>query len=599
MPSRNVTPSQSGNVKSFLPIHGLASKFIPWRRLEELNSKVQRSESVTFRTILDALEVVCTVVPADLARIPKSGAVVVVANHPFGILDGLVAGDVISSLRPDTRILTNFILSGVPYIADRCIFVDPFGTAESVRKSQRGLREAIEWLRSGGVLVVFPAGEVSHWKLHRPIIVDPKWSTTAARLARMTGASVLPVHFEGHNSLMFQTLGVVHPKLRTLSLPGEFVRAAGKSVKVQIGSPISAGEIRAFPDEVAATKYMRWRTYFLRKRGRERRPGARVRSPQEPIAPATSPELVINEIAALPPEACVARGSGFCVYAADAQQAPSVVREIGRLREITFRAAGEGSGLALDLDEYDDHYKHLFVWDPSKQQIVGAYRFGDTTSIIASHGVRGLYTSTLFKFGRGFFDRLGPALELGRSFVCQEYQRQYAPLLMLWKGLATYVCHHPATPVLFGAVSMSSEYNRASRELLVRFFKKNETRRGDTLSSFVTPRAPFRVSALRNWEMRSIIRMLNDVEALNAPIADIERDGKELPILLKQYLKLGGSVLAFNVDRNFSNVLDALITVDLRNTRREVLARYMTAQGVDDFFRFHADLAAKARPASA
>lgn len=599
MPNHNVSSSQDyGSVKSFLPIHGVASKFIPWRRLEQINSKVQQAEGPSFRKILQALQVECVLDSADLARIPKSGPLVVVANHPFGILDGLIAGDVISSVRPDTKILTNFILSAVPYIAEQCIFVDPFGTTESVHNSQRGLREALQWLRRGGVLIVFPAGEVSHWKLHRPKIADPKWTTTAARLARMTGAAVLPLHFEGRNSLVFQTLGVVHPKLRTLSLPSEFVKAAGRSVKVEIGRAISAEEVRRFPDEEATTKYLRWRTYFLARRGRRYGEKAAV-TKQQPIAPATPATAVMSEVFALPEQACLARSGDLSVHVAEARQIPSALREIGRLREITFRAAGEGSGLALDLDEFDQYYKHLFIWDAARQQIVGAYRFGETESIIRSRGVRGLYTNTVFKFGRGFFEKLGPALELGRSFVREEYQRQYAPLLMLWKGLAAYVHRHPQTPVLFGAVSMSSEYNRASRELLVRYFKRANAKRGDALSALVMPRAPFHVSRLRNWETRSILRMLSDVDALNAPIADIESDGKELPILLKQYLKLGGSILAFNVDRNFSNVLDGLITVDLRKSKREVLARYMTVQGVDEFHRFHAEAAAAKHPASA
>ncbi len=590
MPNHKVMQSPPlGSVKSFLPIHGVASKLIPWRRLEQINSKVQQGDGPGFRKIIQALQVECVLEGADLSRIPKSGPLVVVANHPFGILDGIVAGDVISSVRPDTKVLTNFILSGVPYLANDCIFVDPFGTTESVHNSHRGLREALQWLRSGGVLVIFPAGEVSHWKLHHPKIADPKWSTTAARLARMTGAAVIPLHFEGHNSLVFQTLGVVHPKLRTLSLPTEFVKAAGKSVKVEIGSAISAEEIRKFADEEALTMYLRWRTYFLGRRGRAHRAEQPAPEKQEPIAAATPQTAILSEIASLPSEALMARSGDFSVYVADGCEIPSVLREIGRLREVTFRAAGEGSGLALDLDEYDQYYKQLFIWGTAKQRIVGAYRFAATKEIIKTRGVRGLYTSTVFKFARGFFDKLGPALEVGRSFVCEEYQRQYAPLLMLWKGLAAYVRCHPETPVLFGAVSMSNEYNRASRELLVRYFKRQNGKQRDTLCSMVTPRAPFRVSRLRNWEMRSIVRMLNDVDALNAPISDIEGDGKELPILLKQYLKLGGSILAFNVDRNFSNVLDALITVDLRKSKRQVLARYMTAQGVDEFRRFHSE----------
>lgn len=556
----------------------------------------QDGQGSVFSRLLRALDVHCNVSDADVERIPATGGLVVVANHPFGILDGVMLSEILLRARPDVKLLTNRFLAQVPWLSAHCIFVDPFGTTESAYASSRGLREAIAWLKSGGALAVFPAGEVSHFKLTRPQVTDPEWSDTAARLARKMRVDVLPVHFSGRNSVTFQALGLAHPRLRTLRLTHEFVNAHGKTVDVRIGSRIASEEIARFEKDNDATKYLRWRTYFLRKRGRERETLKTIKKSIEhhrdgkkmPVADAIAPERVIAEVNALGSQARLCQSGEFAVYVAMAAQIPSVLHEIGRLREITFRAVGEGSGLELDLDEYDQYYKHLFVWDTKQQQLVGAYRFGETAQIVSERGVGGLYTSTLFKYHRDFFSRLGPALELGRSFVRQEYQRQYAPLLMLWKGIGRYVAAHPQTPVLFGAVSMSSDYKRASRELLVRFFERQQAKDHPSgLPSMVMPRCPFRGSLIRDWETNSAVKLLSNVDELNAPISDIEADGKELPILVKQYLKLGGGMLAFNVDRAFSDVLDGLVMVDLRRTRRESLNRYLTADGADGFLRYH------------
>jgi len=227
----------------------------------------------------------------------------------------------------------------------------------------------------------------------------------------------------------------------------------------------------------------------------------------------------------------------------------------------------------------------LLLWNKTKNELVGGYRAGNTAEIIAEHGVNGLYTSTLFRYDKHLFERMGTALELGRSFVRPEYQREYAPLLLLWKAIARFVTLRPETPVLFGAVSISNSYNRASRELIYSFF---ETRKqGDELAGLVTPRRPFRPVRIGRWDCRAVSHVLRDLDELSEPIADVETDGKGLPILLKQYAKVGGKLLGFNVDRKFSDVLDGLVVVDLRHTERAVLERYMGREGVAAFRRCH------------
>jgi putative hemolysin len=272
------------------------------------------------------------------------------------------------------------------------------------------------------------------------------------------------------------------------------------------------------------------------------------------------------------------------VYLARAREIPNVLAEIGRLRESTFRQAGEGTGRPVDLDSFDARYLHLFVWNRGEGEVVGAYRLGPTPDILPAQGAGGLYTSTLFRFSPELFARTGPAVELGRSFIRPEYQRQYAPLLLLWKGIARYIVARPECPILFGAVSISRQYSPASRELLVSFL---ESRRDPALAPLVTARRPFRHERAGRWHARALARFVLDVEDLGEPIADIEEDGKGVPILVRQYLKLGGKVLGCNVDPCFADVVDALIMVDLRETPPALLARYMSREGLASFCRHH------------
>jgi len=285
------------------------------------------------------------------------------------------------------------------------------------------------------------------------------------------------VYFSGHNSVRFQLAGIIHPRLSLMFLLQEFLQQEGKAVELRVGSPISGRSITEIANARSATDYLRWRTYLLAERGKKRvRIPDALRSvlPQKPgkaIIPAVPAGLLSADLQSLPPSRRLIDSGEFEVYAARGREIPNVLQEIGRLREVTFRIAGEGTGKACDLDRFDQYYWHLLLWHKQKREVIGAYRAANTAEVIARHGISGLYTSTLFHYDAQLFQEMGPALELGRSFVCSEYQRQYAPLLHLWKAIARFVTTRPETPVLFGAVSISNTYNHASRELIYSFFE--------------------------------------------------------------------------------------------------------------------------------
>ena len=541
-------------------------------------------------TLLAEMQVRLQVATADLERIPVKGPLVAVANHPFGVLDGAALGALLLRIRPDVKVMTNSLLEDIPELHEHSIFVDPFQTSLSAEKNVKALKQAIAWLREGGALAVFPAGEVSQLQVHKAQVTDPEWNNVAARLVRKTGATALPVFFSGHNSVTFQLLGLIHPRLRTLLLMQEFLQQQGKTVQVRVGTPIPSELISNLDNDEEATEYLRLRTYLLSYRGKKKLSiptkvrAALPRKPQEEIAPVVPRNFLLADIQALPAGRLLAENNEFAVYAARAEEMPHLLEELGRLRELTFRAAGEGTGKSLDLDHFDDYYWHLLLWGKQNQELVGAYRAGKTDEIIRQHGVKGLYTHTLFRYDQRLFMKIGSALELGRSFVRLEYQRQYAPLLLLWKGIARFVAMHPETPVLFGAVSISNDYNFASREMIVRYF---ESRQDQEFADLIQPRTPFRAPKLRRWDFGAVCNVSRDLDELADPISDVELDGKGLPILIRQYAKLGGKLVGFNLDRKFSDVVDGLVIVDLRETEPQILERYMGKEDYACFRRFH------------
>jgi putative hemolysin len=267
-----------------------------------------------------------------------------------------------------------------------------------------------------------------------------------------------------------------------------------------------------------------------------------------------------------------------------AAEATAVLREIGRLRELTFRAAGEGTGHATDLDDFDGTYTHLFAYDTEARRIAGAYRVGRTDAIVP-RGISGLYTSTLFRFEPRFFGQLGPALELGRSFVRPEYQRSRT-LLLLWRAIAAFVVRNPRYRRLFGPVSVSAEYTPFSRDLIVDVLGSQRFRH--PLAELVQARAPAERRSFGDGGLGDPARLLHDPGDLSAVISSAEADSKGLPVLVTEYLKLGGRFLDFNVDALFSNVLDGLVVVDLPKTDPRVLKFYMGKGEAESYLAYAA-----------
>lgn len=553
------------------PLRHAIAGLLGFRQADELYHSLQACESGSLPDrLLHRLAVTVRMSDRDLQQVPRNGPVIVVANHPFGILEGAVLATVLKRARPDVRFLANKILSAVPELNDLLVPVDPAGS----RSNLAALRRSIEFLESGNCLVVFPAGEVSSIRLRERTVADSEWHTSVARVTealarRNVNVSVVPIYIEGSNSFLFHLLGLIHPTLRTMLLARELLNKRNRTVELRIGSAIPSRKLLEIPGPRERTDYLRWRTYLLAKRpdykARTSMPlRSKTRRPQQPVCSGPDSAVLAEEIRRLEPGDLLTRAGGFDVYLSPAAKIPALLQEIGRLREATFRAAGEGTGKSTDLDRFDSHYLHLFAWNAKKEELVGAYR------LAGSDRTRDLYTATLFKYDDAFLHRTGPALELGRSFVRAEYQKGFGPLLALWKGIGAYIARNPRYKILFGPVSISNQYQAVSRELMVSFLERNASVRD--LMQLISNRNPFR-RGRRPLELPGGAGL--DIEDLSQVISDIEPSRAGVPVLLRQYLKLGGKLLGFNVDPEFSWALDGLILVDLTQTEPKLLERYL------------------------
>lgn len=540
--------------------------------------------------VLDYLDIDYRLSQEQVKDIPRQGPLVVVANHPFGGIDGLVMIALLSKVRPDAKLLANFFLQQIPELREKFIFVDPFGGAEARQRNFSSMKTALRFVRDGGCLATFPSGEVSQVNLQRRRVTDPAWSSTIGRIIQQTRAPVLPLFFEGRNSALFQALGLIHPRLRTVMLPRELLKKRRSTVRVRAGNMIPTSRLKSFDDPGDLISYLRVRTYILRARIDEpiasatRRPAHSLANARAIIDPVPAGELA-KQVASLPPEQCLASHRDVDVYHASAEQMGPLMREIGRLRELTFRNADEGTGKEIDLDRFDEYYHHLFVWNKEKQQVVGAYRIGLTDRILAEHGVSGLYTATLFRFREKLLREIGPALELGRSFVRPECQKEFAPLMLLWRGIGQYVCRFPKYRTLFGPVSINNEYNSLSKRLLIWFLKYN--RYLPNLGKLLEPRNPPRLGPIREWDPRTTGTLVRNAEEVDELVREIEADRRSMPVLLRQYLKLNAKLLGFNVDPDFGDVLDGLVLVDLIDVDRTILKRYMGKENAKQFLAYH------------
>jgi putative hemolysin len=529
---------------------------------------------------LELLGIEYEIESGDTGSIPNKEGLVIVANHPFGGIDGLILAHLLKKVRPDVKILANGFLKKIPAVQSLFFDVDPINQKESMQKNATSLKHAVRWVKEGGCLIVFPAGEVSHLTLREHRIADPVWSKTVAKLVLLTKAPVTPIFFQGTNSIKFQLLGLIHPWIRTIMLPRELLNKVNSNIKLNIGHPVKFNKIKKLESD-KLIQYLRLTTYALgSKQQKHSLEQKKITASVTNIITAVPSELLTEEIKHLPESQTLHETSKVKIMYAHAKQIPWLLQEIGRLRELTFREIGEGTGKEIDLDIYDSYYIHLFLWDKNEQRLIGAYRLGLTDKIIKQYGIKGLYSYSLFKYTNKQLIELGPSIELGRSFIRTEYQRSPSSLSLLWKGIGLFVAKHAYYRTMFGPVSISNDYQDVSRKLIVDCLRTNKLMK--ELSRKIKPRKPYKATTRTNWNKKEL-NLLNDINLASDIIAQLEQGERGIPVLIKQYIKLGGRFLEFNVDEEFNNALDGLIVVDLRETEKELLEYFMGKENTESY----------------
>ena len=506
--------------------------------------------------LLENMGITIDVSPEQLENIPKEGGFVMVSNHPFGGIEGVMLLSAIAKVRPDFKIMANFILSHIPNLKDCFFAVNPFEKNPEWKSSVGGIKGAIQHIAAGHGLGVFPAGEVSRYHDH-DYPEDLPWSTSIARIIKNANVPVIPAFWEGRNSKLFYAVDKIHPMLGTARLTKELINKHDQCFNLQIGKPILPAEIELYENPKDLAAYLRSRSYAL-EANIPAQPVEKKEMKQVEIGAPTDLSLMLKELDAIREKSFLYSTSDYECYLADYEDVPNLMHEIARLREETFRAIGEGTGKSLDQDEFDQHFKQLILWDKVKQKIAGCYRLGVGSEIIPKYGIKGFYVSTLVNIDESFSEKLSRTIELGRSFVSLDYQKEVLPLVLLLRGLSDVVVRYPHINHFIGPVSISSWMPKFYQSMIVKYVTEKHSV-DDDLKQAVTPMTPFRSDTLK-VDMDVLMQgNMDSVDKFDKFMFRLSNGQYRLPTLFKKYLKLNAKYLCFNVDPDFNDTLDSLL----------------------------------------
>ncbi len=540
-------------------LSGLIIKVLELDKVNRTQAKYASSMGPDFaRDILQDQGITYDVPEGELDRIPADGGFITISNHHFGSLDGLILCDTVGRRREDYKILTTFMLSLIPNLSPNFLPVNNLGGKNDAR-SINSIRMALQHIKDGGALGLFPAGEVATYQKEgkrtavsaQKVIEDKPWAPNMIRLIQKSGLPVVPIYFDGTNSRNFHFLGKIHPRLRTVRLVHELFNKRGTHIKVRIGQPVTPEEMAKFASAEELGAYLRNLTYALEVNCIEEKKRADLQQ-MEPIMDPVDPAVVKAELESIPERILFECGDYRC-YFTRPDDIPGVMTEIARLREVTFRTVGEGSGKAKDTDIYDTYYKHLILWNIPNGEIAGAYRVGVGKEVLQRP--EGFYTASLFAFREGLKPYLPKALELGRSFITPRYRKEVLPLKLLLSGILTAGANCEGAEYTLGPVSVSSDFPTFYKSLILRYFLKNHSM--ENAENVVAPKTPFTPDFLR-VNPDALLSGCKSVEDLDRLLQYLSSGTLRLPVLFRKYACLGAKYVAFNIDKDF-NTLDAFI----------------------------------------
>ena len=515
--------------------------------------------------LLDEFNIKFEIPEEDLKRLPKDGAYVTISNHPLGGIDGILLLKLMLEQRPDFKIIANFLLHRIEPLKPYVMPVNPFENKKDVKSSIAGFKSAISHLKDGHPLGIFPAGEVSTYKNDK-LIIDKPWEEAAMKLVKKAEVPIVPIYFHAKNSRLFYQLSRLSDTLRTAKLPSELLTQKNRVIKVRIGNPIKVTAQKEHESLADFTEFLRKKTYMLansfEKKSILKDIPQKLKTPKEPkkIVTEMSSDLIENEILRLREnDRRLLTSKNYEVYLAPAQEIPSILREIGRLREITFRAIGEGTNEAIDLDKFDRYYYHMFLWDNEANALAGAYRMGLGSKIYKEHGINGFYLQDLFRFEPELHKMMSESIEMGRAFITKEYQQKPMPLFLLWKGIVHTTLRFPEHKYLIGGVSISNQFSNFSKSLMIEFMKSHYY--DPYIAQFIRPKKEWKVN-LKDADKEFVFdESKADLNKFDKLIEEVEPGSLRLPVLIKKYIKQNAKVIAFNVDPLFNNAIDGLMYI--------------------------------------
>ena len=553
--------------------YGILGTFSGWLlmkmlRISTLNKVYNRTnhlKDVDFlNAILEDLQINFEIPEADLKRLPKEGAYITISNHPLGGIDGVLLLKLMLEREPNFKIIANFLLHRIEPLKKYIMPVNPFENHKDAKSSVVGIKETLRHLSDGKPLGMFPAGEVSTYKDGK-LVVDKAWEEGAIKVIRKAQVPVVPIYFHAKNSWLFYMLSKISDTMRTAKLPSEVFSQKNRIIKVRIGKPISVAEQNEYSSIEDFSDFLRRKTYMLANTFEKETPFLQTptlklpKNPKTIVTPACQ-ESMIKEVDALRENDCrLLQSKNYEVFFAKAKVIPNVLHEIGRLREITFREVGEGTNESIDIDTFDKHYCHMFLWDDDAKKIVGAYRMGLGAEIFPEYGIEGFYLNDLFRFEPELHDMLHKSIEMGRAFIIKEYQQKPMPLFLLWKGIIHVTLRYPEHKFLLGGVSISNQFSDFSKSLMIEFMKSNFY--DPYIAQYIHPKKAFKVK-LKDADKDFIFDEAEaDLNKFDKIIDELEPGSLRLPVLIKKYIKQNARVVAFNVDPLFNNAIDGLMYI--------------------------------------
>ena len=572
--------------KTLAPFSNFLMQFLQLNKMNEVYSAaLDKNHDNFIENVLKNLNISIKVSEKDLEKIPLTGCFITISNHPFGGIDGLILLSILLKKRPDYKVIANFLLEKIIPLTPYILPVNPF--EDRNEGSLSGIKTVFKTIRNGNPIGIFPAGEVSSIQ-PKQVIADKTWNKGAIKLIKKAQVPVVPIYFEGNNSLVFHLLGLIHPKFRTAKLPSEVFNKKNKVIHVRIGNPISVEDQNNCENINELTNYLRSRTYALKyvisnEVSKSNLPKKSIS--MKIIANEKAQHILLKEIKALHKSNLLFENEVFQIFCAKANNIPNILDEIARLREITFREVGEGTNKALDIDKYDYYYHHLFMWDKKVNKLVGAYRIGKGAEIIEKYGKKGFYINSLFKLKKEFVPTLKQSIELGRSFIIKEYQRQPQPLFLLWKGILYFLIKNPNYRYLIGPVSISNDFTSISKSLMIEFIKLNYF--DDKIAKHIKPRKSYKVK-VKEFDIQELVSFTkHDINKLDKMICEFESDKIRIPVLIKKYIKQNAKIVGFNVDPRFNNALDGMVFLDLLDVPKltiHQLAKEFNDDSIIDLF---------------